>query len=234
MTNPYTQEQAEEDIATNRGLIDKLSEVIALNDSFVPNTPASGSDLFSLLGVLQHLGSSGMTGALPITQTDTTSTTVTQASTTLLSGQFPVPANDANPGTTYRLTCSGNGQQGSTLQQLTLIQQIGGTNVNQINIAGTGNGALAASDPFDWFLQHEATITATGSSGTMRVVLIVAISKNNAAANNGNNIVGVRQSGGVAIDTTVSRNFQLNALWAATTGAPTITCTRTTFERVGP
>lgn len=228
----YTLEDAEGDIGGLRGQVDRLSEIHAVSDSAgVPNTPGNGFSLFSLLGVAQLVGDSGNTGAVPSTQADVSSNTVTQATTNQLSGQFTVPANDANIGTCYRLTASGFGTWGSTQQQLTLIQILGGTNINQINIGAT---TFAASDPVDWDLELRYIVVTTGSGGTCRALLRVAMNKNSAAVSTTNNVTGVRQAGGVTFNTTVSRTFRVNALWAATTGAPTITCDRTTFERIGP
>ena len=232
MNEPYTLEQSEEDIAELRGLHDKLSEIHTVADSAaVPNTPANGFSLFSLAGVAQLLGDSGLTGAVPSTKTDTSSNTVTQATTTQLSGQFTVPANDANAGTCYRLKAAGFGTWGSTQQALTLIQILGGANINQVLFTNTD---FAASDPFDWEIEMTTIVVTTGSSGTCRGLIAATLNKNNAGVTSANSVRGIRQAGGVTFNTTVSRTIQVNALWNATTGAPTITCDRTTFERIVP
>lgn len=55
---PYTLEQAEIDIAALRGQVDKLTEVLALNDSSQDlNVPSSGLNLYSLLGQGKYVSS---------------------------------------------------------------------------------------------------------------------------------------------------------------------------------
>jgi hypothetical protein len=211
--------------------IKQLNGALALADQAAPAQQAANSVLFSTAGTPQVIRPSSLTGAVPATQTDITSRTVTQAVTTQLSGSFTIPANDANVGTQYRLKCSGFATWGATQQLLTLAELLGGTNINQVNFAAA---AFAASTPLDYDAEFTLTVVTTGAGGTARALLRAVFNINNAAVLTTNSATGVRQGGGIAFNTTIARALQLNALWAATVGAPTITCDRTTFERIGP
>jgi hypothetical protein len=208
-----------------------INGVLELSDHSAPAANAGKSELYSSAGAPRAVNDSGFDGALVTSKTEITSRTVTQTGATQLSGQFTINAGDAQAGSTYRLRCSGTGQWGSTTQQLTLIESLSATNINQVNIA---NNAFNASDPIDWEMTLELTILTTGAAGTALAMLSWSGNKNNAAATSGNSVQGVRTATGISIDTTVNRTLRLNALWASATGAPTITCDRSSFERIGP
>lgn len=211
----------------------RTDDALALTNVAAPAAIAAAPQLYAASGALHVVEGSGLDGSLIASLTDTGSRTVTQAATTQLGGAFTIPAGDEAVGTKYRYEAGGFGTWGATQQQLTLVELLSGTNINQINIAAA---AFAASAPFDWRLIMEILITATGAGGTCRALLTPVLNVNNAAVVTAapNFATGVRQAGGVAINTTISRVLQLNALWASTTGAPTITCDRSSFERIGP
>jgi len=165
------------------------------------------------------------------TGSDTTSNTATGASTQPLTISWTVPANTALAATVYRIRCGGHGAWGSTQQQLSLEQRIDSTVANNLNVGAT---AFAASDPVEWDMTLEWMITATGAGGLCRVRLCLSMSKSSAAANNTNGVAACRRAVSVAFDTTGDRLLHLNALWASTTGAPTITCDGSTFEKISP
>lgn len=209
----------------------RSDDVLALTNIAAPAGISGAAQLYASSGIHHSVGGSGFDGALVTSQTDITSRTVTQAATTQLSGSFTIPGGDADVGTEYRLKCGGFATWGSTQQLLTLVELFSGTNINQVNFAAA---AFAASAPLDWDLELRLIVATTGAGGTARALIRATFNINNAAVLTTNSATGVRQAGGIAFNTTISRTLQLNALWAATTGAPTITCDRTTFERIGP
>jgi hypothetical protein len=163
--------------------------------------------------------------------TDTTQFTANTAAALPLCNTYTIPGGTANVGTIYRGRTGGTGTWGSTQQQLTLQQFIGNSSVNQLNVAAA---AFAASAPVDWDLWFEYMITVTGASGKCRTRMVLAMSVNNAAANNSNGVIAVRRAVSVNIDTTVSHTISIEALWASTTGSPTLTGDGVSYERLGP
>jgi hypothetical protein len=217
-------------------LVQFLGSLAAFNikNSAAPGAVVGASVFYSGSGVPRAINGSGFDGALETTQADTGNHTVTGTGAAQLSGEFTIPANDADAGTCYRLRCSGTGSQAAgTAVGLTLIESLAGTNINQVLFTGAG-GVLSAGDPFDWEVTLEIHVESTGAGGTATAMLSATINKNNAGVTSTNNGHGVRDATGVAFDTTSDRTFRLNASWASTTGSPTITGHRTTFERIGP
>lgn len=168
------------------------------------------------------------------TLADASDTTVNGASLVSLCSAYTVPASDAAQFTGYRLTAWGHGTWG-TAEKLTFAMALAGVNIGvEPAIAGAAfsNAAL-----FDW----EATLTLkcnlTGASGTWSASLrgVVSQSANaivpGTAADNSVPFVGVTLTD-VVQDTTVANTIVIQAEWAALTGAPTIVCTDTMFERL--
>jgi hypothetical protein len=59
-TTPYSLEDAETDIATLRGLVDRLTEAVTLTDATDPPTnPATGAILYSLTGDVKYASADG-------------------------------------------------------------------------------------------------------------------------------------------------------------------------------
>jgi len=166
-------------------------------------------------------------------QADTTSHTVTQAVSNPLSSSFTVVANDMAVNTAYRLTAWGIGTWGSTQQQLTLSLNYGGVSLTTLAIAST---AFAASAAVRWKLTGLLVGASTGSSGTLFKNITCEISETANPVNPGtaatNAIATTGGSGTSTIDTTIDNAFVFGANWASTTGAPTVTCQATIFERV--
>lgn len=159
---------------------------------------------------------------------DTISRTVTQATSTQLSTVYPIAANDPAVGTSYRLTCAGLGVWGSTAQQLNLNMVVGGSTMQALGVA---SGAFSVSQAFHWRIVLEMIFTSIGSAGTCNNSMALHISPSTASATNCYAVA--RFSTANPVNTAVSNAFQLSASWAATTGAPTITCAMTTFEKLG-
>jgi hypothetical protein len=163
-------------------------------------------------------------------QSDTTSRTITSATYQSLSTTYNVPGDDPQPGTTYRLTCFGTGTWGSTVQDLAFSQLLGVAG----NVAHT---SFAASAAFSWKARCEWIIAAAGASGSANVSVDFLIAETAsppdglAAATNA--VSAVRSLNPVTFNTTVTQALGLQARWASATGAPTITCFGTLFERLG-
>ncbi len=161
------------------------------------------------------------------TDTDTSSHTVTASSFTQLSPYFSVPANDPQVGTAYRITAWGTGTWGSTVQQANF--SFAQNNASQTT-AGMASGSFSTSQAIVWRWTALIVIQTVGSGGTYEVAHEVFASQ--ASAGTTTNFA-VRATTGNAIDTTSSNTFGLGFSWAATTGAPTITCQGGLFEKLG-
>lgn len=232
----FTLEQAEDHVADLRGMVDRLAEVLPLDDSQVPNTPTTGATIFSVGGQPAYVSKSGMTWNLQGSATDATTHTVTQASLTNLSSALSIKANDPAVSTCYRIYAWGDGTWGSTQQPLTFEADLGANSLGNNTIAGT---ALPVSQGFRWGCWVYVICTATGAGGTAQGGLFGAISVTGTnlgqfTANSNSLPIVAGAPAGAAWDTTANQSFRLRANWQSTTGAPTITCEGTTFERLGP
>lgn len=160
-------------------------------------------------------------------QADTNSHTVTAASLADLSSVYVIPANDGTANTAYRLHAYGNGTWGSTAQNLTFQATLGAsTSLGSNAIPST---ALPTGTSFRWSATLNLVVATTGSTGTAIGEITAHVYATSGAGNAGR-IVAC--AGSVAMDTTAANNFKLQADWASTTGASTITCLATIFERV--
>lgn len=160
-------------------------------------------------------------------QADTNSHTVTAASLTDLSSVYVIAANDGSANTAYRLTCYGQGTWGSTQQNLVVQGTLGSS--TSLGSATVPAANLSASTSFRWYLTLNLVVATTGSSGTA----VGGFDGHLYATGTGGNAARVVAcAGSVAMDTTAANNFKLQANWASTTGASTLTCLATIFERV--
>lgn len=166
---------------------------------------------------------------------DTNITTVTAASATALSTAYTIPANDAVAGTAYRLICGGNGTWGSTQQALHFQAYMAGSAL------GGGptilNTAFAVSAAFKWKAEFIVYCGAIGVTGWFESDMDGCVTQTansilpGTAADNTVPFIDSTTANHTQ-DTTASIAVQLYAWWAATTGAPTITCRHTLFEKV--
>ncbi len=168
---------------------------------------------------------------------DTAVTTVTQATAQNLSTVYVIPANDMAAGVAYRITCGGDGTQGSTRQNLQFNVGIAGASVGFSAVIDST--ALAVSALFRWRMQIMLIPVTTGAAGTYCTSIegCVTNSASNiipgTAANNSVPLGGHNLATGTGLDTTAAQNFALRCQWGSVTGAPTITCRSTVFERLG-
>lgn len=158
-------------------------------------------------------------------EADGTSRTVTAASATALSSTYTIPANDAAVGTAYRLSAFGNGTWGSTQQQLQIYTYTNGVQIQNAGIPATG---FTASQAIYWQASWLLIFTTTGSTANYNNSEIVQMSTNSASTTSNSPV----RTGSNTVDTTAAITLQFQASWAATTGAPTITCIGTLFERL--
>lgn len=163
---------------------------------------------------------------------DTTTTTVTAASAANLSSVYTIPAGEAYAGAAYELSCGGSGTWGSTQQALTLAMALNGTSFGSGGAGHVAAAALSISATFFWTATYELTCVDGVSSWNCKLTAIVGEGTN--AANPGTAstntiplVVMLNHTATVASSITVA----LQALWASTTGAPTITNSMTRFRK---
>jgi hypothetical protein len=168
---------------------------------------------------------------------DTNVTTVTATAVTDLSTVYTIAANDAAVGAAYRLTAGGNGTQGSTGQNLTFGLYLGGTLVGQaITVQGSSTATWAVNDNFRWSVTGLIVCATIGGSGTWFGEMRGALSDTSSASvGAAGSTLGFADANVTAVtkDTTVGQTLAIRANWGSTTGAPTISCRHTVFERLG-
>jgi hypothetical protein len=165
---------------------------------------------------------------------DTNSTTVTAASAaTNLSTLYTIPAGEPYAGASYQLSAAGYGTWGSTQQQLTLWPYLDAT------LTGPGRPiaatAFAVSAAFQWSALVEMTcvdgVSAWQVSWLGSIVQTANAIAPGTAADNAVPLAGATTSS-VTAAVSSAITVALQAKWASTTGAPTLTCVRTNFRKV--
>jgi hypothetical protein len=110
----------------------------------------------------------------------------------------------------------------------------GGPGMGAILIAAT---FFPVSQGFNWVWETDLIFTVLGSPGTWIASSRLNISQptvGNLPGTPASNAMGCASTGqGTALDTTVLNHWALYCSWASTTGAPTITCAGSSFERIG-
>lgn len=159
-------------------------------------------------------------------EADANSHTVTAATLADLSSVYVIAANDASANTAYRLTAYGTGTWGSTQQNLVVQGTLASTSLGSGTVPST---ALSASVAFRWYVTLNLVVATTGSSGTVVGGLDFQLYNTGTGGQAGR---AIACAGAVAMNTTIANNFKLQANWASTTGASTLTCLATIFERV--
>ncbi|HEY6275592.1 MAG TPA: hypothetical protein VIX86_04600 [Streptosporangiaceae bacterium] len=160
--------------------------------------------------------------------------TITAASFTTC-GDFTIPAGDMEVGAVYEITYKGQGVWGSTQQTLIFQVAIDGANVS--TTAGIAGADFAASATFSWSCRVLLICGTAGAAGRVQVHMAGCITQNDhvitpgTAANNTVPWEGTSKAD-VAVDTTASHTLALQAEWASTTGAPTITARNSWIQRI--
>jgi hypothetical protein len=166
---------------------------------------------------------------------DTTQTTVTAASLANLSTVYSIPANEPYAGAAYELTCAGYGTWASSgPQALTLSPLLGsGTITGTARVIAAA--AFSASAAFQWWTTIGITCSDGVSSWQGSMTGAVAETANalnpGTAADNSVALAGATSASYTAAVSS-ALSVALQAKWALTTGAPTLTCVRTTFRKV--
>jgi hypothetical protein len=181
-----------------------------------PYAVAAEIDLSS--GNLQIVRASGDDGYIQACSAGQQSLTVTQTVATQLSESWTVPAGDQILASAYRLKSCGSGAWGSTLQALHFSLTTGG-------YAGFTVPTSVQTAGASFFWSAEATIVFN-SAGNWTLHNTVWI--NDTAGNQ--SFVGQGHTNNQAI--TQPFVFEILANWASTTGAPTITGSIHTYERL--
>lgn len=165
---------------------------------------------------------------------DTNVTTVTAASFTTLSTLYDIPANEPYLDAEYELLARGFGSWASTSgQQLTFAMAFNGT--QEGNTPAIAAATFAAGASFAWWLRISATCNDGVSGWDAAIEGGINQTANpinpGTASTNSSSIVGVTASGFTkAISSAISVCVQ--AKWASTTGAPSITCFKTRWSKV--
>jgi hypothetical protein len=187
----------------------------------MPNTPAGARITGTML-------------SLNYKNADIGSVTVTAATPTDLTGTFSIPGGDALVGNEYEVEAWGNGIQGATPQILTFQGVFAGQNLVTVQI---GTNVLPASLIFRWHIHIRMICLSIGATGTFQSLNFGEISTFNQQLNySGNPSTGFAEceaTGNYVVDTTASQGLKLQASWAATTSAPTITKTIAMQRKIG-
>ena len=166
---------------------------------------------------------------------DANVTTVTADTLANLSSVYTIPAGEAYADAEYEILASGNGEWGSTQQQLTL----------QVALAGNALGAgvqigkdlFNTSQNFRWSATGRLICVTTGTSATWIYAMDMIISVYNGTILPGtpanNSASGTDSITAAATqDSTVANTVAIQAVWGSATGAPTITCRKTRWSKV--
>lgn len=217
----YTLEQCEADLATLRGQVDLLSEVLTLDGwAGPPNTPAGAAVLWAdALNNVERIMPSGRTAQLTDGQGNVSSHTIT--ANNVITDGWAVPAYDSQVSTAYRLTAWGTGTQAATPTTLQMAGNFGSTNYAA---AVSGTGFAAGGAAFTWKAEIIFICVTTGAGGTC----VVSMSAQIRSGTTSTTLVG--EQTGIAFDTTASRTFYMSATFGA---AASLTCDGSLFERLG-
>lgn len=187
--------------------------------STLTQTPAPGG--FTLTD------DTGFSGTIPVTQSDVTQLTAAAASFTRITTAWPVPANNANTGTCYRLAGRGSGTQAATTAVSLLFDVTAfGVTLAQVSFPATFAAARAG---FVFNFVADVTVRVTGAAATIDVDLVVFARQSGTSAATFQNTT---QTSTVAV-TNAAETVSVAAEWSSVTNAPTLTCNGSTFERIG-
>lgn len=219
-----------------------VNSAVQLKEVTLPTTPTGAAILWADAdGNVQKLLPSGLSDRISTGQGFAVTSTVTQAASTALTGNWTIPAGDGQVGTVYRLTARGYGEWATSGPQSLSVQTA--LNGAAVRTEVISSAVFATSQHFEWravyevciiatgnvstgkaWLTGEMTLSATGATHTLTTGQVTVLFGSNDSPGSAN---------GEAFDTTASNTMQIMALWGSTTGTPTITCRHQTWERVG-
>jgi hypothetical protein len=182
--------------------------------------------------------SQGFTGAMSLTQTDSSVIHVTSSSPTVISKQYVIPAGDPQVNTLYRLTVNGAGQQGGTAAVYEWGMSLNGVS-NTFATFRIGATFMTVNTAWVWGVEGYLSISSIGTGGSMATTLkgnvsvynqnLVAIGGSSPQATGG--MVGNNQP--IAINTTIANTLTLFAS-ETTTNGNTVYSFMSMLERLGP
>jgi len=235
-TDLYTLEDAEDHIGDLRGKVDRLGEIVSLDQTDVtPNTVTNQLQLYSdaASGLLSIVSDSGAQGDIPWTrQAFFPGNAVTGTSlANLASGTYP--ANDAVGGAIYEVSTWGSGTQAATTRRTLQFEvQFGGQSTSTQTFGATSFSAPSVG--FRWIAVARVICVTTGASGTWQTSIMAMVTDNTGAVSPTNNNMGLLfncdAAGTYTVDTTVDETIAIRAAWESTTGSPTMT-SRVAFQR---
>jgi hypothetical protein len=195
-----------------------------------PGGPLVGAGLYANAnGNPSTVTPAGLAGGTPASQATQGGNTNNTTSLNAMFTPYGIPANDPSAGTTYRVTCGGHGTQatGSAVALNFRVAAFGTTWGSS-----TDTGGVAAGDNFHWRFTGELILGGAGNNEPASFFGTMVISQATASAQGHPTAMDSQVASG--IDTTVNNSITLQAGWASTTGSPTLVCTGSVFERLGP
>jgi hypothetical protein len=227
-TTPFDLEQADDESATIRGDLDRMNEVITMNNGPQPNTNSSGLQIFSASGQPQWSDSVGMGWQMAgMGTTWFPGNTVSGTGTGNLAS-ITITGGAADQFAMFEVEAWGNGQMGSTQQALTFTTVLGGNQMATVTFGTTAFSTTPANAIFRWRTVSRVICHTTGASGTWSSYLLATVSVFAANLSPGNanmaNGFGCESTGLSTVDSTVGNNFGVSANWAGSaTGSQNVT-----------
>ena len=163
-------------------------------------------------------------------QTAGSESAVTQNTWTNLSRPITIPKYDPQAYRAYRITAYGSGRQATgTRVDLGLRLYFGTTQIGYTVIDGP-TGGVPAGGNFSWRVTYDVIITTGGASGVCNSNATFAYNPASFKASPSTSAFGTNTHQGATFNGTVDNTFVIQARWASTVGAPTLTCHGTVFE----
>lgn len=165
-------------------------------------------------------------GDSPVTANDSTPLTATAATFTRITKNWTIPGGNSQTATTWRLSARFAGAQGSTAETLMFNITAFGVSIAQVGFPST---FCAISTGFVGRIVGEVQVNTPGSVATITASFEVSIRQSGSSTESV--LTGEQQS--TTANTAINEDMFFNAEWGATTGAPTLTCSGSTIERLG-
>ncbi len=231
-TSTYTLEDAENDIAELRGLVDQLNESHTLMNATgdTPETTSATQLYQGSGGQAAMVNASGFQANVVGAQTAFTPGNTTTGAALTNMAQFGIPANEITVNSVYEVDAWGYGNTGTTTVNTLAFQAVfAGNNMSSFTL---GNSMYSANTIFRWHVCSRVICITAGSGGTFKSMVFGEVS------NFGHNIllstgtqwsIGATSSestGTASANTTVSNNLGLSAQWGGTDagGTQSLTC----------
>jgi hypothetical protein len=170
----------------------------------------------------------GLTGVIPISQSDSTSITNPGSSTSqvVLTNTWTIPANDAIVNTSYELEAGGVGTIANVADSLTFQFNVFGFTFTTAIAAGTIPVAV-----FNWYARGKFTLSGTGTNTGYNFRGEIIVSWGSLTTTNLSQALRSTASSGA--NTQASHSFTLGAAFPVITTTPSITCDGSSFTRSG-